>query len=176
MGYLKGGTVVDGNLYIEGGLVVRNISTSAGGQLPTLDDESALSDRLVKFINNNGGLRYSSFGETVSKTVSTDTDNPKKGVNLYVGEAKDDFYTLRLSFGGTKTDNNTEVFTITNANGNATEIEKIDINTPASKIMVKDRGIKGIINDIPSIDIYDGFIDSINENTEIPESFSYSEN
>ena len=65
MGYLKGGTVVDGNLYIEGGLVVRNISTSAGGQLPTLDDESALSDRLVKFINNNGSLKNSSFGETV---------------------------------------------------------------------------------------------------------------
>ena len=38
MAYIKGGSVVDGNLYIEGGLVVRNISTSAGGQLPTLDD------------------------------------------------------------------------------------------------------------------------------------------
>lgn len=158
MGYLKGGTVVDGNLYIEGGLVVRNISTSAGGKLPTLDDEATKTDRLVKFINYNGGLKYSSFGETVSS----------EGVNLYVGETKDEFSTLGLSFGKT---NKTEIFTITN--GSAI---KIDINTPASKIMVEDRGIKGIMGDSSSIDIYDGFIDSINENTEIPESFSYSEN
>lgn len=163
MGYLKGGTVVDGNLYIEGGLVVRNISTSAGGKLPTLDDGDTHSDRLVKFKNYNGGLQYSSFGETVSS----------EGVNLYVGETKDEFSTLGLSFGKT---NKTEVFTITNAKGNATEIEKIDINTPASKIMVIDRNIKGIINKVPSIDINEEFIDSINENTEIPESFSYSEN
>lgn len=167
MAYLKGGSVVDGNLYIEGGLIVRNISTSAGGQLPTLDDESALSDRLVKFINNNGGLRYSSFGET----VSTDTDNPKKGVNLYVGEAKDDFHTLRLSFGGTKTDNNTEVFTITNANSNATEIEEIRINTSASKIWVEEKN--NILDDqkkpvdIKNFDVTTNYI---------PESFSYSEN
>lgn len=169
MAYLKGGTVVDGNLYIEGGLVVRNISTSAGGQLPTLDDESALSDRLVKFINNNGGLKYSSFGETVS--TDTDTDNPKKGVNLYVGEAKDDFHTLRLSFGGTKTDNNTEVFTITNANGNATEIEEIGINTSASKIWVEEKNNiqddKKKPVDIKNFDVTTSYI---------PESFSYSEN
>lgn len=174
MAYIKGGSVVDGNLYIEGGLVVRNISTSAGGKLPTLDDEATKTDRLVKFKNYNGGLEYSSFGET----VSTDTDNLKK-VNLYAGETKDEFNTLGLSFGNPKTGSYTEVFTITNAKGDATEIEKIDINTSASKIWVEDRNIKGIINKVPSIDIYDGFIDSINENTEIsdiPESFSYSEN
>lgn len=161
MGYLKGGTVVDGNLYIEGGLVVRNISTSAGGKLPTLDDEATKTDRLVKFKNYNGGLQYSSFGETVSS----------EGVNLYVGETKDEFSTLGLSFGKT---NKTEVFTITN--GNTIEI---DINTPASKIWVEDRGIVGRITGSSSIKIDDKFIDSINENTEIseiPESFSYSEN
>ena len=63
MAYLKGGSVVDGNLYVEGGLVVRNIATSAGGQLPTLDEGDAKSDYLVKFINNNGALRYSSLKE-----------------------------------------------------------------------------------------------------------------
>lgn len=166
MGYLKGGTVVDGNLYIEGGLVVRNISTSAGGQLPTLDDESALSDRLVKFINNNGGLKYSSFGETVS--------GDEKKVKLYVGRNKEEFNSLELYFGNTNTGNSTRVCTITNANGNATEIEEIGINTPASKIMVIDRNIKGIINNVPSIDINENFINNIDENTEIPESFSYS--
>ena len=169
MGYLKGGTVVDGNLYIEGGLVVRNISTSAGGQLPTLDDESALSDRLVKFINNNGGLKYSSFGETVS--------GDEKKVKLYVGRNKEEFNSLELYFGNTNTGNSTRVCTITN--GNATEIEKIGINTSASSILVEDRNIKGIMDDssLPTID--DAFINNINENTEItaiPESFSYSEN
>ena len=156
MGYLKGGTVVDGNLYIEGGLVVRNISTSAGGKLPTLDDEATKTDRLVKFINYNGGLKYSSFGETVSS----------EGVNLYVGETKDEFSTLGLSFGKT---NKTEIFTITN--GSAI---KIDINTPASKIMVEDRGIKGIMGDSSSIDINEKFISDITDTTEIPEKFSYS--
>ena len=169
MGYLKGGTVVDGNLYIEGGLVVRNISTSAGGQLPTLDDESALSDRLVKFINNNGGLKYSSFGETVS--------GDEKKVKLYVGRNKEEFNNLELYFGNTNTGNSTRICTITN--GNATEIEKIDINTSASSILVEDRNIKGIMDDSSSPIIDDAFINNINENTEItaiPEKFSYSEN
>ena len=171
MGYLKGGTVVDGNLYIEGGLVVRNISTSAGGQLPTLDDESALSDRLVKFINNNGGLKYSSFGETVSSDGN--------GVKLYVGRNKEEFNSLELYFGNTNTGNSTGVCTITNgplANGDPIGIS---INTSASSILVEDRIIKGIMDDssLPTID--DAFINNINENTEItaiPESFSYSEN
>ena len=169
MAYIKGGSVVDGNLYIEGGLVVRNISTSAGGQLPTLDDESALSDRLVKFINNNGGLKYSSFGETVS--------GDEKKVKLYVGRNKEEFNNLELYFGNTNTGNSTRVCTITN--GNATEIEKIGINTSASSILVEDRNIKGIMNDSSSPIIDDAFINNINENTEItaiPEKFSYSEN
>ena len=163
MAYLKGGSVVDGNLYIEGGLVVRNISTSAGGQLPTLDDGDTKSDRIVKFKNYNGGLQYSSFGETISG----------KRVNLYVGE-EEGFNSLGLSFGNT---NPTDIFTITK--GNATEIEEIGINTSASKIMVKDRGIKGIMDDSSSPIIDDAFINNINENTEstaIPEKFSYSEN
>ena len=76
MAYLKGGSVVDGNLYVEGGLVVRNIATSAGGQLPTLDEGDANSDYLVKFINNNGALKYSSLkenatGDTLSTVSST---------------------------------------------------------------------------------------------------------
>ena len=169
MAYIKGGSVVDGNLYIEGGLVVRNISTSAGGQLPTLDDESALSDRLVKFINNNGGLKYSSFGETVS--------GDEKKVKLYVGRNKEEFNNLELYFGNTNTGNSTRVCTITN--GNATEIEKIGINTSASSILVEDRNIKGIMDDSSSPIIDDAFINNINENTEItaiPEKFSYSEN
>ena len=154
MAYLKGGSVVDGNLYIEGGLVVRNISTSAGGKLPTLDDGDTKTDRLVKFKNYNGGLEYSSFGETTSG----------KKVNLYVGE-EEGFDSLGLSFGNT---NPTDVFTITK--GNTTEIEKIDINTSASKIMVEDRGIIDDENSTIDIKNFD-----VTKNR-IPESFSYSAN
>ena len=164
MAYMKGGSVVDGNLYIEGGLVVRNISTSAGGKLPTLDDGDTHSDRLVKFKNYNGGLQYSSFGETVSSVKVREED--KKKVDLYVGETKEEFYTLGLSFGSTKTDDgNAKVFTITN--GNTIEI---DINTSASKIMVVNKGILDEQNtpiDIGSFDV---------TTNHIPESFSYSEN
>ena len=170
MAYLKGGSVVDGNLYIEGGLIVRNISTNTGGQLPTLNDGDTKSDRLVKFKNNNGGLRYSSFGETISTVSDTDNGKPKKGVNLYVGETKDEFNSLGVSFGRTNTDNNIEVFTITNANGDATEIEEIGINTSASKIMVIEKGIlddKKKPVDIKNFDVTTSYI---------PESFSYSEN
>lgn len=160
MAYLKGGSVVDGNLYIEGGLVVRNISTSAGGQLPTLDDGDTKSDRIVKFKNNNGGLQYSSIGEAFS------IDG--KGVNLYVGETKDEFNSLGVSFGNTKTGSSTEVFTITK--GNTTEIEKIDINISASKIMVVEKGI--LDDNKKPVDIK-----NFNVTTSyIPESFSYSEN
>ena len=164
MAYIKGGSVVDGNLYIEGGLVVRNISTSAGGKLPTLDDGATKSDRLVKFINNNGGLHYSSFGETVSSVKDGEKD--KKEVNLYAGETKEEFYTLGLSFGSTKTDDgNAKVFTITN--GNTIEIS---INTSASKIVVIE---KNILDDKKNpIDIKDFDVTT----SYIPESFSYSEN
>ena len=163
MAYIKGGSVVDGNLYIEGGLVVRNISTSAGGQLPTLDDGDTHSDRLVKFKNYNGGLQYSSFGETVSSVKDGEKD--RKEVNLYVGETKDEFNTLGVSFGGTKKSDNTKVFTITNDSA-----IKIDINTSASKIMVIEKGIlddKKKPVDIKNFDVTTNYI---------PESFSYSEN
>lgn len=164
MAYLKGGSVVDGNLYIEGGLVVRNISTSAGGQLPTLDDGDTKSDRIVKFKNNNGGLRYSSFGETVSKI------GDGKGVNLYVGGTKDEFNSLGVSFGRTNTDNHAEVFTITNINNtNGNNTIEIAIHTSASKISVEEKN--NIIDENgKSIDI-----GTFNVTTDsIPESFSYS--
>lgn len=173
MAYLKGGSVVDGNLYIEGGLIVRNISTNTGGQLPTLDDGDTKSDRLVKFKNNNGGLRYSSFGETVSTVSDTDTGKPKKGVNLYVGETKDEFNSLGVSFGRTNTtDNHAEVFTITNINNTEGDNTiEIAIHTSASKISVEEKN--NIIDENgKSIDI-----GSFNVTTDsIPESFSYSEN
>ena len=82
MAYIKGGSVVDGNLYVEGGLVVRNITTSsgAGGQIPTIDDECARADYLIKFVNENGAIKYSTlqeFKDSDILTLATDVNSFK---------------------------------------------------------------------------------------------------
>ena len=145
MAYLKGGSVVDGNLYVEGGLVVRNIATSAGGQLPTLDEGDAQSDYLVKFINNNGALRYSSLkenstGDTLSTVSST------------------------FNF---KVNDNTDALTIKRNNSNIIEVS---LNTSSNYITVKD----STIYNEKGTEITKNFINGITENTDIPESFKYS--
>ena len=148
MAYLKGGSVVDGNLYVEGGLVVRNIATSAGGQLPTLDEGDAQSDYLVKFINNNGALRYSSLkenstGDTLSTVSST------------------------FNF---KVNDNTDALTIKRNNSNIIEVS---LNTSSNYITVKD----STIYNEKGTEITKSFINGITEDTEIskiPESFKYS--
>ena len=118
MAYLKGGSVVDGNLYVEGGLVVRNIATSAGGQLPTLDEGDAQSDYLVKFINNNGALRYSSLKEnsTGGKLTLSTVD----------------------SIFNFKVNDNTDALTIKRNNSNIIEVS---LNTSSNYITVGDSTI-----------------------------------
>ena len=116
MAYLKGGSVVDGNLYVEGGLVVRNIATSAGGQLPTLDEGDAQSDYLVKFINNNGALRYSSLKEN---------------------STGDTLCTVSSTF-NFKVNSNTDALTIKRNNSNIIEVS---LNTSSNYITVGDSTI-----------------------------------
>ena len=75
MAYIKGGSVVDGNLYVEGGLVVRNImSSSGGGKIPTVEDECARADYLIKFVNENGAIKYSTLQEHIADTTTLSTD------------------------------------------------------------------------------------------------------
>ena len=147
MAYLKGGSVVDGNLYVEGGLVVRNIATSAGGQLPTLDEGDAKSDYLVKFINNNGALRYSSLkenstGDTLSTVSST------------------------FNF---KVNDNTDALTIKRNNSNIIEVS---LNTSSNYITVKD----STIYDENKAPISDDIINTIGVDTlgsSLPSYFQY---
>ena len=147
MAYLKGGSVVDGNLYVEGGLVVRNIATSAGGQLPTLDEGDAQSDYLVKFINNNGALRYSSLkenstGDTLSTVSST------------------------FNF---KVNDNTDALTIKRNNFNIIEVS---LNTSSNYITVKD----STIYDENKAPISDDIINTIGVDTlgsSLPSYFQY---
>ena len=147
MAYLKGGSVVDGNLYVEGGLVVRNIATSAGGQLPTLDEGDAQSDYLVKFINNNGALRYSSLkenstGDTLSTVSST------------------------FNF---KVNDNTDAITIKRNNSNIIEVS---LNTSSNYITVGD----STIYDENKAPISDDIINTIGVDTlgsSLPSYFQY---
>ena len=147
MAYLKGGSVVDGNLYVEAGLVVRNIATSAGGQLPTLDEGDAQSDYLVKFINNNGALRYSSLkenstGDTLSTVSST------------------------FNF---KVNDNTDALTIKRNNSNIIEVS---LNTSSNYITVGD----STIYDENKAPISDDIINTIGVDTlgsSLPSYFQY---
>ena len=150
MAYLKGGSVVDGNLYVEGGLVVRNIATSAGGQLPTLEEGDAKSDYLVKFINNNGALRHSSLKE-----------------NSIGGELTLSTVDSIFNF---KVNSNTDALTIKRNNSNIIEVS---LNTSSNYITVKD----STIYNEKGTEITKSFISDITEETEIskiPESFKYS--
>lgn len=146
MAYLKGGSVVDGNLYVEGGLVVRNIATSAGGQLPTLDTNSAKSDHLIKFINDKGALFYTQLGESADSSIFTDNDS----------------FVFKLDGGVT----GTEAIKLEKDN---TSVKIILENTSSKNTTIKETPIyseKGT-------EIKDSFISGITENTEIPESFKY---
>lgn len=146
MAYLKGGSVVDGNLYVEGGLVVRNIATSAGGQLPTLDEGNANSDYIVKFINNNGALKYSSLKENLTgETLST--VNP--------------IFNFRVN-------NDTDALTIEKKDNSI----EVSLKTSSNYITVGD----STIYNEKGASISDEIIDTIEVDTlgtSLPESFSY---
>lgn len=65
MAYLKGGSLIDGNLYVEGGLRVKKITDSSGRPLPHLwDSESSVANCLVKFMDRQGALHSSNVTET----------------------------------------------------------------------------------------------------------------
>ena len=148
MAYLKGGSVVDGNLYVEGGLVVRNIATSAGGQLPTLDTDSAKSDHIIKFINDKGALFYTQLGESANGNfIFTDKDSFTFKVN---GNSTGSIEAIKLE------KDNTSV--------------KIILENTSSK----NTTIKGTpIYSEKGTEIKEDFISKITEDTDIPESFSY---
>ena len=149
MAYLKGGSVVDGNLYVEGGLVVRNIATSAGGQLPTLDEGDAKSDYLVKFINNNGALRYSSLKENST------------GGELTLSTV-DSIFNFKVN-------NDTDALTIKRNDSNIIEVS---LNTSSNYITVGD----STIYDEKGASISDGIINTIDIDTlgsSLPSYFQY---
>lgn len=159
MAYIKGGSVVDGNLYVEGGLVVRNITTSsgAGGQIPTIDDECAKADYLIKFVNENGAIKYSTLQEHTENnipTLSTDAISFKFQLD---GKSNGDSIVFTTEFKNNKTslDINSEPL-------------NISVNTPSTKYVIIGGAKKAIGTQFT--------IDSITANTssdKIPTEFSY---
>lgn len=147
MAYLKGGSVVDGNLYVEGGLVVRNIATSAGGQLPTLNEGDAKSDYLVKFINNNGALSYSSLKENATGDILS---------------------TVSSTF-NFKVNSNTDALTIKRNDSNTIEVS---LKTSSNYITVEE----STIYDENKVPISDNIINTIEVDTlgsSLPSYFQY---
>lgn len=67
MAYLKGDTYIDGNLNVKGKLFIQRLADSETGLgIPYLESEdSAISNRLVKFTSTDGGLTSSFIEETL---------------------------------------------------------------------------------------------------------------
>lgn len=71
MAYLKGGTIIDGNVYIEGGLRVKQIVGEDGSSLPSLwSDSSSYPNRLIKFMNIDGKMHYTKLAEESSDEIA----------------------------------------------------------------------------------------------------------
>ena len=70
MAYLKGDTYIDGNLNVKGKLFIQRLADAETGLgMPYLENEdSAISNRLVKFISTDGGLTSSLIEETTDNT------------------------------------------------------------------------------------------------------------
>lgn len=83
MAYLKGGSYVDGDFYVEGALKVNKIVNSVNDYFPYLSVASgSKKDYLVVFGDNSGGIRFSPVkvtgGNNSAVAISLSTDN---GVN-----------------------------------------------------------------------------------------------
>ena len=166
MAYIKGGSVVDGNLYVEGGLVVRNITTSsgAGGQIPTIDDGCANADYLIKFVNENGAIKYSTLKEHIADTTTLSTDANS--------------FKFKLSG---KSNENAIVFT-TEFKNNKTSLDinseptNISVNIPSTKYAIFKNNDNTTYTKVIGTEDTDFNIDKITIDTssDVPTEFSYS--
>lgn len=69
MAYLKGGTVVDGTLYVEGTILAKAVSTGDSNTqytyIPTTQAEKVNADKILILADLEGKLRESNFSEPV---------------------------------------------------------------------------------------------------------------
>ena len=79
MAYIKGGSVVDGNLYVEGGLRVNDIKDAAGNVYPYID--SFVENRLLKWGEVKGAITTSFIDSIEEEETATGTD--RSIINVY---------------------------------------------------------------------------------------------
>jgi len=73
MAYLKGGTVVDGNLYVEGALKVKNLQSADGSIVALVSRWSGAQNYLSKFDLATGALQNTNLKEEVNSGAVTYT-------------------------------------------------------------------------------------------------------
>lgn len=70
MAYLKGGSYIDGDLFINGSLSVRKLVDTSGSNLPYLySSESSQINHIIKFATSDGALTSTSIIEEVLNNV-----------------------------------------------------------------------------------------------------------
>lgn len=89
MAYLKGGSYVDGDFYVEGALKVNRLVNSVNDYFPYLSTASgSKQDYLVVFGDNTGGIRFSPIkvteGNNNSVTLSLSTNNGSSSTDQIV--------------------------------------------------------------------------------------------
>lgn len=80
--YIKGGSVVDGNLYVEGGLRVNSIKDADGNTYPHIGDNSSyIENRLLKWGEQSGEIFTSNIDELEEEEIATGTN--RSIINVY---------------------------------------------------------------------------------------------
>lgn len=77
--YIKGGTVVDGNLYVEGGLRVNDIKDASGNLYPYID--SYMENRVLKWGETKGAIVTSLIDSIEEEETATGTN--RSIINVY---------------------------------------------------------------------------------------------
>lgn len=82
MAYLKGGTVVDGDLFVEGGLRVNSIKDADGNTYPHIGDNSTyVENRLLKWGEENGAIVTAHIEDAEEEEQATKTN--RSIINIY---------------------------------------------------------------------------------------------